>query len=173
MAFVGLLVPCLLAACGPGGVTTTEPTRGPRGSSGHLQQSKGISREEYCAMGGHVVTRVIAVQDQAAVVVRWSEFTSSLDQRVFRVYRRSGPDAPWSRVAEVELPPGHGGSWRDPAPLPRNSAPLDTTQYAVTQVTSTCGEGRLCTGTPPVGQCSLATVSRREAVRSGGSATPG
>jgi hypothetical protein len=157
-AIVDVLVPCVLAlslvtACSTG--ATAEPSGGPR-------QASGISREEYCAMGGHVVTRITAEQERTAVVVRWSEFTSSLDERVFRVYRRSGPAAPWSRVAEVELPPGHGGSWRDPAPPPPNATSPDTTQYAVTQVSSTCGEGRLCAGAPPAQQCSLATVPRRE-----------
>ena len=61
-----------------------------------------------------------------------------------------------------ELGPGNGGSWRDPSPLPGNTSSPGTTQYAVTQVSSTCGEGRLCTSTHPGAECSLATVSRRE-----------
>lgn len=138
---------CVLAACGPGG---SESADGPPASGG------GISRKEYCA-GRPVITRITAQQERTAVVVRWSEVFSSLDDRTFRVYRRSGPDAPWSRVAEVELPPGNGGSWRDAAPSPSR-----TTQYGVTQVNSTCGEGRLCTSTHPGAECSLATVVRRE-----------
>jgi hypothetical protein len=108
-------------------------------------------------MGGPVITRITAEQEQAAVVVRWRELFESSDERVFRVYRRSGPDATWNRVAEVELQPGHGGSWRDPAPLT-----VKTAQYGVTQVGTTCGEGRLCAGTAPAQQCSQAAVTRRE-----------
>jgi hypothetical protein len=153
VALVGVVVPCLgmlplVTACGAGG--RDEPSGGPRAASG-------ISRKEYCAMGRPVITRITAEQEQATVVVRWREVFESLDERVFRVYRRSGPDAPWARVAEVTLPPGNGGSWRDPAPLT-----VGTAQYGMTQVTTTCGEGRLCTSTAPGAQCSLATVARRE-----------
>jgi hypothetical protein len=133
---------CVLAACGPGDAASDGPT--------------GISREEYCAMGSPVITRVTAEQQQSSVVVRWRELFGSLDERNFRVYRRSGPDAQWSRVAEVELPSGNGGSWRDTAPLA-----ADTAEYGVTQV-GECGEGRLCAGTGPAQQCSVAAVARRE-----------
>lgn len=140
-AILGVLVPCVLAlslvtACGTG--ATDQPPGGPR-------QTGGISREEYCA-GRPVIVRITAQQERAAVVVRWRELFESRDDRTFRVYRRSGPDARWSRVAEVELPPGKGGSWLDPS-----HPPSRTTQYGVTQVTSTCGEDRLCAGTPPWG----------------------
>ena len=138
---MGALV-ALLAACAHSGAAPADPT--------------GISREEYCAAGGPVIPRVTAEQEQASVAVRWQELFGSLDERVFRVYRRSGPAGQWSRIAEVELPPGNGGSYRDTAPLAAATA-----EYGVTQV-GECGEGRLCVGTGPARQCSVAAVARRQ-----------
>lgn len=116
-------------------------------------------------MGSPVITRVTAEEEQSSVVVRWRELFGSLDERNFRVYRRSGPDAQWSRVAEVELPSGNRGSWRDTAPLA-----ADTAEYGVTQV-GECGEGRRRHG-------SGAAVQRRRGrppgtLTGGGSATRG
>jgi hypothetical protein len=132
----------VLAACAPGGTAATDPT--------------GISREEYCAMGTPAMTSVTAQQEASGVVLQWRELFSSLDERVFRVYRRSSPRSSWSRVAEVTLPAGNGGTYRDPAPLA-----ADTAQYGVTQV-GECGEGQLCVGAAPVQQCNVADVARRK-----------
>lgn len=107
-------------------------------------------------MGTPAMTSVTAHQEASAVVLEWRELFSSLDERDFWVYRRSSPDSSWSRVAEVKLPPGNGGSYRDTAPLAAATA-----QYGVTQV-GECGEGTLCVGTAPVQQCNVADVARRE-----------
>ena len=105
-------------------------------------------------MGSPVITRVTAEEEQSSVVVRWRELFGSLDERNFRVYRRSGPDAQWSRVAEVELPSGNGGSWRDTAPLA-----ADRRSTASPRI-GECGEAGA--GTGPAQQCSVAAVARRE-----------
>lgn len=107
-------------------------------------------------MGTPAMTSVTAEQEASGVVLQWRELFSSLDERVFRVYRRSSPGSSWSRVAEVTLPAGNGGTYRDPAPLA-----ADTAQYGVTQV-GECGEGQLCVGAAPVQHCNVAGVAHRK-----------
>ena len=107
-------------------------------------------------MGTPAMTSVAAQQEASAVVLQWRELFASLEERVFRVYRRSSPGSSWSRVAEVKLPAGNGGTYRDIAPLA-----ADMAQYGVTQV-GACGEGQLCVGPAPAQQCNIADVARRE-----------
>lgn len=74
-----------------------------------------------------------------------------MDPVTYRIYRRSGPQDAWTRIASLDLAPGEKREQTDSAPLPTHQ------EYAVTAL-GECGESSICFLANVGERCSVASV---------------